>query len=109
MEDAVEVIANSVGSQWAQLYYRLRLNYRGRYKIESAHADVEPSKERCRLSAMDTLTKWREKIKGVEESEALERLLFALRQLKDTKLKKLAEQLATANGMFAGRMVDFGG
>ena len=92
----MEVIASAVGSQWAQLYVRLSLDYRGRYKIESAHAEVESSKERCRLRAMDTLARWREKMEGVEEREALRRLLSALARLKDTET--LAEQLATANG-----------
>lgn len=96
MDDAVQRIASAVGSQWTQLYVRLRLDYRGRYKIDSANAEVEPYESRLRKCALDTMANWRATQRGVGEREALRRLLSVLMQLKN--MESLTEQLAASNG-----------
>ena len=96
MDEAVQQIAGAVGSQWTLLYYKLRLDYRGRYKIESMNAEMESLEGRYRKCALDTMNSWRATLKEVEEKEALRRLLSALMQLKN--MESFTEQLAGANG-----------
>lgn len=96
MEEALEKVAGAVGSQWAKLYVCLKLEYRGRYKIQSQHADVKPKTKQCYQCAMDALAMWRAGLKEGSEEEGLRVLLTALLQLKN--METLTEQLAVANG-----------
>ena len=99
MDQAVQQIAGAVGSQWTNLYAKLRLDYRGRYQIASASAEIEPYESRCRKCALDTMASWRATLKGVGEKEALRRLLSVLMQLKN--MESFTEQLAASNGGLA--------
>lgn len=96
MDDASQEIASAVGSQWTNLYVKLRLDYRGRFKIDTANAEIESYESRCRQCALDTIASWRETMKGVGEREALRRLLSVLMQLRN--MESLVEKLAASNG-----------
>ena len=95
MESLIECIAVEIGPKWIQLYSRLGLGARDRYKFQTDHQD-DPEGTKEQNSARDTLTVWRRSLGEVEEREAMKRLLCALRKIKE--FDRLAGELADKHG-----------
>ena len=96
MDSLIECIAAEIGPKWIQLYSRLGLGARDRYKFQTDHQD-DPEGTKEQNCARDTLTVWRRSLGEVEEREAMKRLLCALRKIKE--FDRLAGELADKHGM----------
>ena len=95
MESLIECIAAEIGPKWIQLYSRLGLGARDRYKFQTDHHD-DPEGTKEQNCARDTLTVRRRSLGEVEEREAMKRLLCALRKIKE--FDRLAGELADKHG-----------
>ena len=116
MEALTEQLASELGAKWVQLYSRLGLGPRDRYRFITDHKD-EPKDEKERNCASDTircscghcfvldlaftvtlflLRRWREGVSELPEREAMTQLLSAFRKVMG--FKERAEQLAESLG-----------
>lgn len=82
MDSVVErIISLKLGPKWVQLYSRLNLGPRDRFRIETAHSGKNPE-ERFACCVRDTINKWRATLAtSVDEEEAIRRLLCALERV----------------------------
>ena len=118
MEALTEQLASELGAKWVQLYSRLGLGPRDRYRFITDHKD-EPKDEKERNCASDTircccgyrcvldfnstftvalflLRRWREGVSELPEREAMTQLLSAFRKVMG--FRERAEQLAESLG-----------
>ena len=95
MESVTERIALEVGPKWIQLYSRLGLGHRGRWRIDSEHANksMETKYQNC---ARDCIELWRKTVQDQDEMEAIKELLIALRKVQG--FVPLSEELSRDNG-----------
>lgn len=97
MDDLVERIAECLGPRWSQLYARLGLDYRGRFRIHACNEKLETAELSNRQCARDTIEAWRDSSQGgVDEIVVVSRLLSALRKIQG--MEELAEELAKLSG-----------
>ena len=108
MDILVEELCDSIGAKWAQLYARLGLDYRGRYKISAASEGIEPEKARFRQCAVQTIEKWQlePSVKDLDERDKMKRLLTCLQGIKGINI--MAVQLAIKHGMLTTNMTQPG-
>ena len=99
MDILVQELCDSIGAKWAQLYARLGLDYRGRYKISAASEGIEPENARFRQCAVQTIEKWQlePSVKDLDERDKMKRLLTCLQGIKGNNI--IAVQLAIKHGM----------
>ena len=95
MEAVTEKIAREVGPKWIQLYSRLGLGPRDRWRIDSEHAD-KPIETKLQNCARDCIQLWRKSVQDLDEMEAIRELLIALRKVQG--FVHLAEELSRMNG-----------
>ena len=95
MESVIERIACEVGPKWIQLYSRLGLGPRDRYRIDTEHANksTETKQQNC---ARDCIQLWRKSVQDLDEAEAMRQLLTAFRKVEG--FVQLADELGTMNG-----------
>ena len=100
MEDVIKCVCENVGPKWVQLYSRLGLDYRGRYKISADYDSMAPERAKHRQCALDTVRKWqREQAeKGTSEEETLLKLLTCFQCVKG--MDELAMELAVKHGQY---------
>jgi len=95
MEAVTEKIAREVGPKWIQLYSRLGLGPRDRWRIDSEHAD-KPMETKLQNCARDCIQLWRKSVQDLDEMEAIRELLIALRKVQG--FVHLTEELSRMNG-----------
>ena len=108
MDVLVQELCDSIGAKWAQLYARLGLDYRGRYKISAASESIEPENARFRQCAVQTIERWQlePSVKDLDERDKMKRLLTCLQGIKGKNI--MAVQLAVKHGMLTTKMTQPG-
>lgn len=100
MDDLVDQVASQpLGPKWQQLYRRLGLEPRNRYRITVEHKDkTEADKVRCCI--LDTIALWRksESVIKQNEKETMKLLLSALRKVQG--FEAVALELSERHGMY---------
>ena len=94
-ESVTERIALEIGPKWTQLYSRLGLGPRDRWRIDNEHAD-KPMETKLQNCARDSIQLWRKTVPHLDEMEADKELLIALRKVQG--FVDLAEELSRING-----------
>ena len=95
MESVIERIVGEVGPKWIQLYSRLGLGARDRWRIDSEHTN-KPAEAKQQNCARDCIQLWRKSVQHLDEAEAMRQLLTALRKIKG--FVQLADELGKMNG-----------
>ena len=96
MESAIERIACEVGPKWIQLYSRLGLGPRDRWRIDTEHTNKPTEALKQQNCARDSIQLWRKNVQHLDEAEVMRQLLTALRKVQG--FVHLADELATMNG-----------
>lgn len=96
----MQKIVDSIGVRWEQLYARLHLDYRVRFKIITKNAKISSELHRLRTCALDTIKEWLETTSQTlpTDKDKLEKLLLALNCVRG--MGGLAQELAHKNGNF---------
>lgn len=95
MESVIERIVGEVGPKWIQLYSRLGLGARDRWRIDSEHTN-KPAEVKQQNCARDCIQLWRKSVQHLDEAEAMRQLLTALRKIQG--FVQLADELGKING-----------
>lgn len=95
MESVIERIIREVGPKWIQLYSRLGLGPRDRWRIDSEHTN-KPTEIKQQNCARDCIQLWRKSVQHLDEAEAMKHLLTALRKVQG--FVNLADELGRING-----------
>ena len=92
------IISAKLGPKWEQLYSRLDLRPRDRYRIATSHGNTHTEEERYACYVRDTINEWRSRVKvaGIDESEAIKHLLCALERVQG--FEGVASDIASASG-----------
>ncbi|CAI8013710.1 hypothetical protein GBAR_LOCUS8656 [Geodia barretti] len=97
MEELTEQIAGEIGPKWVQLLFRLRLDYRERYKLCAKHKDVEKNEQEANCTR-DTIRLWQNGLgSDVPEMEVMTQLLAAFKTVKG--FDERAGELAKSRGI----------
>lgn len=95
MESVIERIACEIGPKWIQLYSRLGLGARDRWRIDSEHMN-KPTETKQHNCAQDCIQLWKKSVQHLSEAEAMRQLLTALRKVQG--FVHLADELGQMNG-----------
>ena len=95
MESVTKRIALEVGPKWIQLYSRLGLGPRDRWRIDSEHAD-KPMDTKLQNCTRDSIQLWMKTVQHLDEIEAIRDLLIAFNKVPGCA--HLAEELSRVNG-----------
>jgi hypothetical protein len=92
MEDLTEQIASELGPKWVQLFSRLQLGHRDRYRICAEHKnDPKPVMEvKC---ARETIKLWQKGLSDLPERDVMTKLLMTFKTVKgfEERAKQLAD------------------
>ena len=99
MESVIERIICEVGPKWIQLYSRLGLGPRDRWRIDSEHTN-KPTETKYQNCARDCIHLWRKSVQHLDEAETLRQLLTAFRKVPG--FIQLADELGRMNGRTFG-------
>ena len=103
----MESISTRIGPKWPQLFFKLKLEPRMRYDIETRHSG-EPTEIQYRSCSRESIEIWLKKFPAhVEEKEKIKELLLCLWEIKD--LKSFATSFAKSVGVHLSQdMLDEG-